>query len=64
MALPFDVLSWTPESDRVFTALARFAAEKGATSNAVLLSGIITQRAQAELEERGFRVFQRFLFRR
>jgi len=64
VALPFDVLAWTPQSDRVFSALAEFAEEKGATSRVVLLTGIVTERADAALEERGFRAFQRFLFRR
>lgn len=64
VALPFDVLAWTSQSDRVFTALAEFAENKGATSRLVLLTGIATERADAALEQRGFRIFQRFLFRR
>ena len=64
VALPFDVLSWTPESERVFTALAGFAEREKATSRVVLLTGISTPRATTALEARGFQVFERFLFRR
>jgi hypothetical protein len=64
VALPFDILEWTAETDRVFTGLASFAERKQVTGRAVLLSGVATPRAQAALEERGFEIFERFLFRR
>jgi len=64
VALPVDVLPWTPQSDRVFTSLAEFADKKGTTSRVILLTGIVMDRAEAALEKHGFRTFQRFLFRR
>jgi hypothetical protein len=64
VALPFDILEWTAETDRVFSGLASFAERKQATGRAVLLAGVATPRAKAALEERGFEIFERFLFRR
>jgi len=64
VALPFDVLPWTPDSDRVFSSLAEFAGRKGVSDRVVLLTGVASARAGAALEERAFRVFERFLFRR
>lgn len=64
MALPFDILEWTPDNERVFVSLAQFAARKSATSRVVLLTGVATPRARAGLEARGFQVHERFLFKR
>jgi len=64
VALPFDILEWTAETDRVFTGLASFAERKQVTGRTVLLSGVATPRAQAALGERGFEIYERFLFRR
>ena len=63
MALPFDVLEWSAESDRVFSALADFADRKNARSRTVVLTGVVTERALSELAQRAFNVRQRFLFR-
>ena len=63
LALPFDLLTWNSDSERVFTALASFAREKGLESRTVLLNGIATPRLVAALRERGFAVRPRFLFR-
>ena len=63
VALPFDVLEWNAESDRVFSALARFAEGKGIASRTVLLTGVVTEGARTALEQRGFQVLARYLFR-
>jgi len=64
VALPFDLLVWTPQTQRVFDGLAQFAERKGITSKSLLLSGVITQKAREGLEARGFDTFERFLFAR
>jgi len=64
VALPFDILEWSAETDRVFSGLASFAERKKVAGRVVLLAGIASPRAQAALAERGFDVFERFLFRR
>lgn len=64
VALPFDILEWTAETDRVFSALADFAERKQLGAREVLLSGVATARAQAALRERGFAIHERFLLRR
>jgi hypothetical protein len=63
VALPFDVLQWTPETNRVFSGLAAFAGRKGARAHAVLLTGVVTDRAREALESMGFTLRPRFLFR-
>ena len=64
VALPFDFLSWTAQTERVFAGLAEFAKRKGITSKAVLLSGVNTDLARAGLAAHGFESFERFLFAR
>jgi hypothetical protein len=64
VALPFDFLAWTPQTQRVFDGLAQFAERKGITSKSLLLSGMITQKARDGLAARGFEAFDRFLFAR
>jgi len=63
LALPFDVLEWSAESARVFSALADFADRKNARSRTVVVNGVVTERALSELAQRAFNVRQRFLFR-
>jgi hypothetical protein len=63
VALPFDVLEWNEDSDRVFSALADFADRKDARSRTLVLTGVVTERALSELAQRAFNVRQRFLFR-
>ena len=64
VALPFDVLYWDAAAERVFDVLARMVSGKEELrSGVVLLPGIVTERAREGLAERGFQVFEGFLFR-
>ena len=64
VALPFDFLAWTAQTEHIFTGLEEFAKRKGITSKAVLLSGVTTDQARAGLAAHGFESFERFLFTR
>jgi hypothetical protein len=64
VALPFDFLSWTPETARIFAGLEDFAKRKNIKSKAVLLSGVTTDNTRAGLAAHGFESFERFLFTR
>ena len=63
VALPFDVLEWTRETERVFTGLAAFATRKGVPTRTVTLTGAVTDTARQGLEDLGFELRPRFLFR-
>lgn len=63
MALPFDYLWWSSETDRVFTSLGEFADKNRFKLRELLLVGITSEAARSQLERRGFLVRERFLFR-
>jgi len=64
MALPFDLVWWSAESDRVFTSLAKFADGKAFKLRELLMVGIGSDAARIQLERRRFVVRERFLFSR
>lgn len=63
MVLPFDLLSWNADTDRVFTRLAEFADDKGYRSRELLLAGVATDTAKPQMKRRGFTLTERYLFR-
>lgn len=64
VALPFDVLYWDEDAERVFDVLGRMVSGKEELrSGVVVLPGIVTARAREGITERGFQVFEGFLFR-
>ncbi len=64
MVLPFDLVWWSAESDRVFTSLAKFADQNAFKLRELLMVGIGSDAARSQLERRGFLVRERFLFSR
>ncbi len=63
LALPFDLLWWSAETDRVFSSLAGFADNNGFQLRELLLIGIASDMARIQLERRKFVVRERYLFR-
>ncbi len=63
LALPFDFLWWSAETDRVFSSLANFADDNRFKLRELLLIGISSDAARAQLERRKFTVREKFLFR-
>jgi hypothetical protein len=64
MVLPFDLVWWSAESDRVFSSLAEFADQNAFKLRELLMVGIGSNTARGQLERRGFVVRERFLFSR
>ena len=64
MVLPFDVLWWSEESDKVFTSLARFADQHNFEVRELLLVGIVSEQARIQLELRKFLLREKYLLRR
>jgi hypothetical protein len=64
MVLPFDLVWWSAESDRVFTSLAKFADQNAFKLRELLMVGIGSDAARVQLERRGFLVREKFLFSR
>lgn len=64
LVLPFDVLWWSAESDKVFTSLARFADEQKFEMRELVLVGVVSERARIQLESRKFHVREKYLLRR
>lgn len=64
LVLPFDVLWWSAESDKVFTSLARFADDQKFEMRELLLVGVVSERARIQLESRKFHVREKYLLRR
>lgn len=62
VVLPFDLLYWNEQTDRVFTQLQAFADKKGYRSRDLVLGGIISELAGRQLESRKFRLRPQFLF--
>ena len=64
LVLPFDLLWWSSETDRVFSSLAKFADENGFNVRELLLVGVTSDAARLQLERRDFVVRERYLLRR
>lgn len=62
--LPFDLVYWNRETERVFSGLAEFAQEKAFERHAVISSGIVTDLARQKLAGLDFELEERFLLRR
>jgi hypothetical protein len=64
LVLPFDFVWWSADTDRVFSNLAKFADGNGFELRELLLVGIASEAARAQLERRKFLVREKYLFRR
>jgi len=64
LVLPFDLLWWSDESDRIFSSLAKFSDENGFKLRELLLIGVTSQAARAQLERLKFTVREKYLLRR
>ena len=64
MVLPFDLVWWSSDTDRVFSGLAKFADENGFALRELLLVGITSDATRLQLERRKFLVREKYLFRR
>lgn len=62
--LPFDILYWNREADRIFSGLEIFAREKRFKTHVVVSAGMITESARNGLLRRGFELEEQFLRRR
>jgi hypothetical protein len=63
LVLPFDLLNWNSDTDRVFTRLSEFADKKAFDNRDVLLAGNVTKSAARQLERRGFTVREKYLIK-
>lgn len=61
--LPFDLVYWNRETEKIFSSLAKFTQDRGFKTHAILLSGIFTDTARGRLAGLGFDLKQRFLFK-
>ncbi len=64
IVLPFDLLWWSTDTDRVFSSLAKFADQKGFALRELLLVGIVSEATRVQLEERKFLLREKYLLRR
>ena len=64
MVLPFDLLWWSSDTDRVFSSLAKFADQNGFALRELLLVGIASEATRLQLEGRKFLVREKYLLRR
>ena len=64
MVLPFDLLWWSAEAERVFSSLQSFADRNSFELRELLLVGIASNAARLELERRKFLVREKYLLRR
>ena len=62
VVLPFDLLHWNEQTDRVFSQLQAFADRKALGNRDLLLGGVVSATAARQLASRGFRMRPRFLF--
>jgi hypothetical protein len=63
LVLPFDLVWWSGDTDRVFSSLAKFADQNKFAARELLLVGITTDTTRMQLERRKFVVREKFLFR-
>ena len=64
MVLPFDLLWWSSDTDRVFSSLAEFADQNGFKLRELLLVGIASKTARVQLERRKFLIREKYLLSR
>jgi len=64
MVLPFDLLWWSSNTDRVFSSLTKFADQNGFGLRELLLVGITSDAARLQLERRKFLIREKYLFSR
>ena len=64
MVLPFDLLWWSSNTDRVFSSLAKFADQNGFKLRELLLVGITSDAARLQLERRKFLTREKYLLSR
>ena len=64
LVLPFDVLWWSAETDKVFSSLARFADDQKFRMRELLLVGVVSEQALIQLQTRKFTVREKYLLRR
>ena len=64
LVLPFDLVWWNSETDRVFSSLATFADQNSFALRELLLVGITSDTTRMQLERRKFVVREKYLLRR
>lgn len=64
MVLPFDLLWWSDETDRVFSSLAGFADKNDFALRELLIIGVTSARARVQLERLKFTLREKYLLRR
>lgn len=64
MVLPFDLVWWSEDTDRIFSSLAKFADQNGFTLRELLLVGVTSAAARAQLGRLKFTIREKYLLRR
>ena len=64
MVLPFDLLWWSADADRVFSSLVKFADQNNFELRELLLVGLASDTARVELERRKFLLREKYLLQR
>jgi len=64
LVLPFDLMWWSSDTDRVFSSLAKFADQNHFTLRELLLVGITSEATRVRLEGRKFLIREKYLLRR
>ncbi len=64
VVLPFDIIYWDPETQRIFSGLADFADQKGFRHRGIITPGIFTDALRRQLGQIDFDLNERFLQRR
>ena len=64
MVLPFDLLWWNSDTDRVFSSLAKFADQNGFSLRELLLVGVTSDTTRVQLERLKFLVREKYLLKR
>jgi len=63
LVLPFDLLWWNSETERVFTSLAKFADENGYARRELLQIGLTDTKARTQIEGLKFTVRDKYLLK-
>lgn len=64
MVLPFDLLWWNSDTDRVFSSLAKFADQNGFSLRELLLVGVTSDTTRVQLERLKFLVREKYVLKR
>ena len=64
MVMPFDLLWWNSDTDRVFSNLAKFADQNGFSLRELLLVGLTSDTTRLQLERLKFLVRDKYLLKR